>query len=138
MLANSIRVSTTSEYCTSPLVTVYKDDVVADTFRINTNGNTDKIFRHNSDSIVYVVSFGGSARVGYVTKVNFVAKTFEYLEYEAWGYSDSELVGDKYVVSCKTNPMHSDTRDESYQWTDTMDVNCNFISSSDTVTVTVR
>lgn len=116
------------------IIYLTSDDETIDSFRVESNNTIEKLYKSRNDSIVYLLSYGGSASCGMVTRINILTKTYSFNDYEAWGYSGCKQIGDYYVISCKTNPMHSDEL-ISYQWTDTLNSDFELIHSSDTIEI---
>lgn len=130
-LNNSIVVTSTDCY-TEPLISVYKNQALVDTFRVRSNGCTIYLFNSKSENIFYLVSVGGSGSYSMITKVDIATKTNEMLDYISEGFLDLEQLDDGFVFFCATKPSYSDSL-ISYQWTDTLDLEFNFLNSSDTI-----
>lgn len=130
-LNDSIVVTSTDCY-TEPLISVYKNQALVDTFRVSSNGSTIYLFNSKAENIFYLVSVGGSGSYSMITKVDIATKTNEMLDYISEGFLDLEQLDDGFVFFCATKPSYSDSL-ISYQWTDTLDLEFNFLNSSDTI-----
>lgn len=129
---NDSIVVTSTDFYTEPLISVYKNQALVDTFRVRSNGSTIYLFNSKSENIFYLVSVGGSGSYSMITKVDIATKTNEMLDYISEGFLDLEQLDDGFVFFCATKPSYSDSL-ISYQWTDTLDLEFNFLNSSDTI-----
>lgn len=116
------------------LFCIVRDNILVDSFRVGSNGWIYGIYKSRNDNIIYVLSVGGTGRQAFIGKLNLKTKIQKFVKYDAYGFCDLIDGKNKYIIQCKTNPMHSEEM-ISYQWTDTVDRNFKFINSSDTTEV---
>lgn len=131
-LNDSVVVTSTDHCSLEPLISVYKNQALVDTFHVRSNGSTLYLFNSKSENMFYLVSVGGSGSYSMITKVDIATKTNEMLDYISEGFLDLEQLDDGFVFFCATKPSYSDSL-ISYQWTDTLDLEFNFLNSSDTI-----
>jgi len=102
-----------------------------DTIIMEHNGYVMDILASSNDSVVFVISVGGSASVGFVSKVNLHSQKVEYPDWSAWGLYKIEKKQNGYVFYCSNWPDHS--VNIYHRWKDTYDLDMKYISTSDTI-----